>query len=356
MRVAYVSSHAGFVGGGEYSLFDLMTHLPADVEPVLLVPSAGALSSAAEQEGIEWHAVAMPPIGVASLPALWRWRRLIRDIRPDILHANNSRAAFYAGLTGKIMQIPVLFHCRVNRPDPWMDGMLVRLVRGVIVNSHATARRFEPWPDLSARVVHNGVDLPVGEKGAMGSHPFGAEHILLVVARISRWKRHDIALDVFERLSDRFPGLHLLCIGGKDESEWWEEMQKRTRVSGKEDCIHWLGEVERSEMGKWYASADVLLLPSDDEPFGRVLVEGMAMGVPVVAFNAGGVSEVIRHEHEGLLVSPGDVESMTAAVARLLDDEALCVSMGKAGRKRARLFSVQEHISRICGIYEEVRA
>ncbi|MDQ7011492.1 MAG: glycosyltransferase family 4 protein, partial [Mariprofundaceae bacterium] len=282
MRVAYVSSHAGFVGGGEYSLFDLMTHLPADVEPVLLVPSEGALSSAVEQEGIQWHAVPMPPIGVASLPALWRWHRLIKDIHPDVLHANNSRAGFYAGAAGWIRSVPMLFHCRVNRPDPGLDAVLARLARGVIANSHATARRFVPWPGLSVWVVHNGVDLSLGEEGAMGVRPFGAEHILLVVARISRWKRHDIALEVFERLSDRFPGLHLLCIGGKDESEWWEEMQKRTRASGRENRIHWIGEVERGEMGKWYASADVLLLPSDDEPFGRVLVEAMAMGVPVV--------------------------------------------------------------------------
>jgi len=112
VRIAYVSSFSEFVGGGEYSLFDLMTHLPADVEPVLLVPSEGGLSARAEREGIACHVVPMPPIGPRSLTALWHWRKLISDIRPDVLHTNNSRASFYGGLIGRMMHVPTLFHCR----------------------------------------------------------------------------------------------------------------------------------------------------------------------------------------------------------------------------------------------------
>jgi len=354
MRVAYVSSHTGFVGGGEYSLFDLITHLPTEVEPVLLVPAAGALSAAAEREGIECHVAPMPPIGVESLSALWQWRGLMKYIRPNVLHANSSRAAFYAGVAGRMRRVPMLFHCRVTGRDARLDWLLVRLAAGVVANSHATARRFTSWPSLPVWVVHNGVELPAGEKEAMGARPFGAERMLLVVARVSRWKRHDIALEVFSRLADRFPGLHLVCIGGKDEPEWWEELQQHTHALGKEARIHWLGDIERNELGKWYASADVLLLPSDDEPFGRVLVEAMAMGTPVVAFETGGVPEVMRHEREGLLVSPGDVEGMAVAVAQLLDDDDLCRRMGEAGKTHAARFSVARHVEQIYGIYREL--
>jgi len=145
VRIAYVSSFSEFVGGGEYSLFDLMTHLPADVEPVLLVPSEGGLSARAEREGIACHVVPMPPIGPRSLTALWHWRKLISDIRPDVLHTNNSRASFYGGLIGRMMHVPTLFHCRVAKSDTRLDSWLVRLVDGAIANSGATAKRFSTF-------------------------------------------------------------------------------------------------------------------------------------------------------------------------------------------------------------------
>ncbi len=353
MRVACVSSFADFVGGGEHSLFDLMTHLPAEVEPVLLVPAEGALSARAAREGILWRVAPMSPIGARSPAELWRWLRLLRGIRPDILHANNSRAAFYAGLAGRMLGAPMLFHCRVNRPDRRLDGMIVRMASGVIANSRATAERFAAWRGrLPVWVVHNGVD--VGWLEEAGGAPPVTGRVLLMVARVSRLKRHDLALEVFKRLVDRARDLHLALAGGKDDEEWWNALQRKSRALPAADRVHWLGDTPPRELARWYKAADVVMLPSDDESFGRVLVEAMAAGVPPVAFATGGVPEVVGHGKQGLLVPPGDVDAMTDAVARLLADDDLRRRMGEAGRARAREFSVARHVERICGIYREV--
>ncbi len=358
MRVAFASGFLDFVGGGEYSLFDLMTHLPENVAPYLLVPAEGELSARAEKEGIAWDAVPMSPIGPASLPVLWHWRRLMADIRPDVLHANNSRAAFYAGLIGKMMHIPVLFHCRVTEPDARLDRWLVQLVNGVIANSHATAGRFSAWPELKVWTVHNGVDVsmwhPASER--RDAKQFGAEQVILIVARVSRWKRHDIALDVFECLSETMPDLHLVCVGGKEATDaaWWDALQQRTSDLRNSDRVHWVGGVDHAALEGWYAAADVMVLPSDDEPFGRVLVEAMAMGVPVVAFDGGGVPEVVQHGKQGVLLPCGDVDGMVAAVAKLLGDTEMRAVMGDAGRKRAKKFSVQAHVEGVCKLYQEL--
>ncbi len=355
MRVAYVTSHKDFVGGGEYSLFDLITHLPTDIEPVLLLPEQGALSARAHREGIASHVAPMPPIGLHTLGTLWRWRGLLQEIRPDILHANSSRAAFYAGMAGRMDGIPMLFHCRVNRPDPKLDGLLARLSTGVIANSHSTAKRFAKWKSLRTWVVHNGLDLTfLQQDETFSDKPFGAEYLILMVARVSRWKRHDLALEVFERVGWRFDGAHLALVGEADEEDWMLELKRRQQRMHCRERVHWIGGVEHDDLAKWYAAADVLLLPSDGEPFGRVLVEAMAAGVPSVAFASGGVPEVVENGMQGLLVAPGDVDAMVKAVIRLLDDNALRARMGKAGRRRAQNFTIEHHVAQICEIYRRL--
>jgi len=358
MKVAYVSAFAEFVGGGEYSLFDLMTHLPVHIEPVLLVPAEGELSARAESEGISWNLAPMPKIGIASLAALWRWRILLADIKPDVLHINNSRPVFYAGIMGWLLGIPALFHCRVDKSDARLDWLLARLVDGVIANSDATAKRFSAWSKLRVWTVHNGVDVSAWHQadGRKNKKPFDAEQVVLVVARVSRWKRHDIALDVFDRIAGTIPGLHLICVGGKDpmDEAWWAALQQQKEVLPNAHRVHWMGEVDHAALEDWYAVADVLVLPSDDEPFGRVLVEAMFMGVPIVAFDGGGVPEVVQHGKQGILLSHGDVDGMTAAVAKLLGDAEICAAMGEAGRLRTQAFSVARHVEKVCAVYAEL--
>jgi len=358
MRVSYVSGFADFIGGGEYSLFDLMTNLPVDVEPVLLIPAEGELSARAEKEGIAWHVVPMPALGFSSPAALWAWRTLLADIKPNLLHANNSRPAFYAGIMGRLLDIPTLFHCRIDKPDTRLDWLLVRLVGGVIANSDATAKRFSAWSKFRVWTVHNGLDVSAWHPDGRyeSKKPFGATQVMLVVARVSRWKRHDVALDVFERLSKTIPGLHLVCVGDKDPTDvaWWDVLQQRTENLRNGNRVHWVGGVVHAALEDWYAAADVLVLPSDDEPFGRVLVEAMYMGVPVLAFDGGGVPEVVQHGKQGLLIPRGDVDGMADAVAKLLGDANFRTKMGAAGQRRAKIFSVQSYVLNNCDIYNEI--
>jgi starch synthase len=101
----------------------------------------------------------------------------------------------------------------------------------------------------------------------------------------------------------------------------------------------------------------VLLLPSSEEPFGRVLVEAMALEVPVLATEVGGPNEILEHGREGFLLPPREPRAWARAVADLAANPERARAMGRAGRQRAEHeFGVPHHVSAMLAVYERALA
>lgn len=352
MRIAFVSLHAEMVGGGEHSLLDLMTHLPESYQTTLFTPEVGSFSQAATQRGITVQYLPMPKLGFRSLAALKIWLRFFKQLKPDLIHANNSRAAFYAGIVGRILAIPVIFHCRIAAQDPKLDWLLVRLADCIVVNSHTTAHRFKAWQRLSLHVVYNGVDVVDQSVLKQEQRPFGAKVVLLCVARVSRWKRHDIVLQTFEQLASYIENLHLVCVGGADpdELDWWKILQEKTQQSAFKQQIHWLG--LQTNVEPWYQQADILFLASKEEPFGRVIVEAMGHKLPVIAFNQGGPAEIMTDGVHGVLLEEND--DVVARLKPVFESSALRQELGEAGYLRAKDFSLAQHVRKMDTVFKSL--
>lgn len=351
MKVLYVSQHADMVGGGEHSLLDLMANLPEEYEITLITPGQGSFTGKAERYGISVSSLPMPKLGLHSLAAIKPWLDALREMKPDIIHANNSRAAFYAAFAGRWLGIPAIFHCRIAEKDGLMDRILMRLVQAVICNSQAVAKRFSE-ADQPVHVIYNGIEIK--QQLSVRNPLPEAERLLLFVGRISEEKQVDVALHVFGRLAEDDESLHLAIVGG-DAPQGYEYADGLRAWSQQQSWgyrVHWLG--QQQDISDWYSSADVLILTSKHEGFGRVLVEAMGHGLPVVAFAVGGVPEVVEDGEQGILIEPNNVGAMVQACQHIFLDEATAKRMAVSGRQRAACFSIQQHVDQICDVYKKL--
>lgn len=354
-----ISNHGHFLGGGEHSFLDLLSHLPSHWQVIAIVPYEGELATRLKQRGVATRALPLPSIRPWTMlqvfSALNAHLRLCRQLRPTLVYVNGSRAAFYGAIVGRLVRIPVIWHCRIAHPDPYLDPLMTRLSTRIVTNSKATASRFSPQFQSKIKVVYNGVDLAWLQDSNVKGHNFieSGHKIILTVARATKMKRHDLVLSAFEMVAKHDSEVSLVCIGTKDEWEpdWWDRLQEATRQSPFSNRIHWIGNVE--DVRPWYRRAYISVLVSENESFGRVIVEAMACGVPVVAARSGGMPEIIRHEKDGLLVPPGDVEKLQTALTSLLGDQMLKDRYAESALKRAENFSLDRHVARMVELFED---
>jgi len=327
-----------------------------------VVPEEGELSEKLKAKGVETRVITLPPIRPWSIidmvTSIRGFLNVIRNRRISLIYCNGSRAAFYGGMAGLISKVPVIWHCRIADPDPCLDFLLASLSTRIVVNSKATSQRFPQRFRPRITMVYNGVDISwlQDERVKKPRMIQDGWKVILVVARASRWKRHDFVLSAFEQVAESEPDAHLVCVGAEDvfEPEWWAYLQERTCSSEFSNRIHWIGKVD--DVRPWYQAASVLVLASENEPFGRVLVEAMASDVSVVATRSGGIPEIVRHNQDGILVTPGNVEDLTEAIRKVLEDNRMRTRLAISGRKRSKAFSLDTHVERMVQIFDEIGA
>jgi glycosyltransferase involved in cell wall biosynthesis len=185
--------------------------------------------------------------------------------------------------------------------------------------------------------IPNGVDLRAFAPGPGAAALRGAEGIpddavvAVLVSTLDRahfLKRPDLAIDAVAAAGDE--RLHLLVVGG---GEWLEQLRRRAAAAGLGERVTFLGPVDHDRLPEVLRAADVLLVSSDRESFGIVLIEGMACGLPTVSTDPIGVRAVVRPGETGLLAPVGDAAQLGAALRRMAElGPAGRAAMGRAGR------------------------
>jgi glycosyltransferase involved in cell wall biosynthesis len=301
------------------------------------------------------------PRGLASA---WRLRRILRN-HPEqaTLYATSIRPALLASLAS--LGLPrTLIWCVPDLLPPWPLRPLVRLLARlradrVLCLSEYIARDLVGGRRSLARVtevVNPGVDLDrFGPATASPGTPSAA-----IVGHISEVKRTDVAVEVAALVARQAPEFRLRIVGSAQFRDEDFELERRlkSRVAGDPalaDRVEFTGRTPSVEAA--LADCGILLHCRPDEPFGMVLVEAMALGLPVVAPAAGGPLEIVVDDVTGLLYEPIDPQSAAECVLRLLGDPELAARLGSAGRMRAEeIFSAERQLDLSHGLIAKAEA
>jgi glycosyltransferase involved in cell wall biosynthesis len=373
IRLAYLD-HAPFVGGAETVLLDLIAHLDRSrFDPMVFTPGDSPLVRWLEQRHIAWRDLPMPRLNAPSPWTPLRWRRassrlagLVREHGIHLIHANTVRAHLVSAF---VRDIPVVWMLHDDTFPGWLFARLKRRPAHLIANSHTTARHYHLETDPRASIVHNGVDTRAapGERYRFRRRVgIGTEDILVAhVGRLARWKGQHLFIRAAARIAPEFPNAHFTLVGtytAGDESlgvlgggeTFHRELQRLAESSGLGNRLTFAG--HQDSVADVYAGIDLLVHSSTrPEPFGRVLIEAMAAGVPVIASAQGGPTEIVEDGVTGLLVTPGSSELLAEAMAQLLSDPERSAGMGVAGRQRAiEHFDIRQQVERIQAIYDRI--
>ena len=198
-------------------------------------------------------------------------------------------------------------------------------------------------------------------RGAGGCGLEDAGPLLGVVAQISPWKGQDTAVEAFADVRREHPGARLLLVGEAkftgsgtrfDNVAFRDGLRARAAELGIADGVEFLG--DRRDALDWIAALDVLLAPSWEEPFGRTIVEAMAIGTPVIATSVGGPAEIVEDGVSGRLVPPRDPAALAAAALELLASPELRERFEAEGRRAAGRFTLDAHADVVLGAYRDL--
>jgi glycosyltransferase involved in cell wall biosynthesis len=282
--------------------------------------------------------------------------------RIDIVYANSTQAMIYCLPVRMLTFKKVIWHARDTLTNKVAASILSRGAARVICVSRFIYDRL-PLTKAKKAIVYNGIDTDTWKPSSDRTNFLKADlglgdHAVLVghVGQLIPWKNHTDLIRVAERVVPYFKNVHFAIIGDDlfgENAEYILQLQRDIRARGMEQHIHFIG--YRKDIKKYMSCLDIVLHTAVNEPFGRVIIESMALEKPVVAYNCGGPGEIIAHQVTGLLAEQ-NVEALASCLLTLVKDAERRRTFGKAGRQKVKQkFSLEAHTSSIESILDALK-
>lgn len=304
--------------------------------------------------------------------ALFKISRFLVKEKFDIVHTHTSKAGLLGRFAAKLARIPRIVHTPHGHVFFGYFGFLKTKI--FIILEKFAARAADKIVTLTSREksdyvsyriaeeekfvnIHSGIELKKYQKLSQDEQTklkkeIGLPENSFVVGTVGRLvpvKNPELLIKASQPLLTQYPDTYFVFAG---DGPLKKDLHTATKEIGGEKNIVFLG--WRDDTHRILSIFDVFCLPSLNEGMGRVLAEAMALGIPIVASDAGGIPDLVIHQKNGFLVPPQDQEELTKSIRILIADEKKRTQMGEAGKKMALKFSCETMVKNIDDLYEEL--
>ncbi len=378
-------------GGATKSTLDLLNHLPAGLgRPRLLYSgnvrylNGGKPSSILDEKAV--HSIDNIPLSrpwklyrytslayliraIGKVETLLPPVRLLAKKYDGIFHNLRNAGAevayfckdpftdFYTVYSAVRAGLKTLCHIRATAPSrlsPIASRFLNRHIGRFVANSHYSKKR---WAEVGLarekiEVVYNACpDISGVRRLQDRPRPKGQAVVIGAAGRMVPWKRQGDLLSAVAKIRNRTGRVPTIALAG--EGAMRRELEAQAVELGIAEQVRFSG--YRDDILGWMAGLDILVIPSEGEPFGRTALEAMAMGIPVVGADSGGLPEIIRHQHNGLLYPCGDTDALAQTLLKLMDEPARRHTLAENARiDVVQRFSMSQYVKHMTRILEKV--
>jgi glycosyltransferase involved in cell wall biosynthesis len=348
------------IGGAQSHVLDLIGGFQADYAVHLAIRVEGPLTDCAKEMNVPLHLIPnlVRPINFFhDFRAIKECVSLIRQIKPDIVHAHSSKAGLIARIAAWICEVPVVFTAHGWGFAPgnpairrWIALLSEKLVAPlgkkiicVCENDHQLAMQLGVGDQNLLVTIHNGINnIPIAMADPSVQPPR-----LIMVARFNEQKDQAVLLKAISYLSSPF---HLDFVGS---GSYMESCKALAQSLGVQDKVSFLG--DRADVPQLLAQSQIFILCTHYEGLPISILEAMRAGLPVIATKVNGIPEEVEHGKTGLLVPDKDVKEVAKALSTLIESPDLRQQMGEAGRQKfLEEFTIERMIDETRTVYEQV--
>lgn len=378
VRILFVS-HSSDLFGAEQSLLDIMKGLDRRLfDPSLLCPRKGPLEEKARDLGIRtylitykywlmrrkfsWRYLLYLPINFIGI---FRIKRLIDRLGIDLVYTNTC-TVISGALAGKLCGKKHVWHIHesIGNKELYFNlwgthknvfRAIYSLSDRIIVNSNSVRSQFPEECRDRISVVYNGFDAAAYSINSREREELRAkygikdkEKAVSVIGSISERKGQKNLVGAMPLILSRCPSVKLIIAGVSTDPKKRYEDELRGIIDSNRlhDAVKFVGFVDN--ISEIYKITDCLVVPSNDEPFGRVVVEAMLFGIPVIAARVGGIPEIIENGRNGILIDSNEPAVIADAVVGLLNDDTAAGSYAAEARKGAAArFGLQNMVKQV---------
>jgi glycosyltransferase involved in cell wall biosynthesis len=323
-------------------------------------------------------------VRVIALPSLVRSIRPIKDLKalfaltwlifrekPDIVHTHSSKAGILGRLAAKLVGVPHIVHTPhghvfyghfgafASRMFLWVEKLFSRFTDQMVA---LTEGEMDDYIKLSVCSreqlvkIHSGVDVKqfmqsngnmMEKRRSLGLDQYG--NVVGFIGWLLPIKGAEYLLKAMAYIWQEYPETFLVLVGKGDLDMDLRAQALQVSSNGRVKFLGW-----RDDIHEIMPVFDMLVLPSLNEGMGRVLVEAMAAGKPVVASDVGGIPDLVRHGETGYLVPPADEKALSDSIKKLLADPGNAWEMGQQGKKLCQQFSLEAMIAKLDDLYSDL--